>query len=315
MSIFKTPYDTTVGRSLVLTTTLGTIKEYMITKDHTRGTTIPYESRQVSPELIGITEDAAYVPSFVHPLLVESKITGNCLAIDLRPFTTVQKPPLPFKVIVRNKADYNLALIRQATTKLWLTQGPSVFNCLSTFPCSVFASWISERVSFRFALTALEQFQLAVIAAYYYQTLFLENEPTQEERNLISDITRRSLNGPSEIVWETIKKIPHITNISDFSIAVKEIIENPRLENFNAGILISILKGSWFGTHAMDLIAVALEHPPTWVCLVYTAMAERTFKNSVISKSAEKYGRRGADKVFIQNFVRLVEPLIEKTNT
>jgi hypothetical protein len=71
--------------------------------------------------------------------------------------------------------------------------------------------------------------------------------------------------------------------------------------------LLTIVRNSWFGTNAKDYIAVALEHPPTWMAIVYTAIVERTYKNSMIYRVAEKAGKRGGAEEFIKNYTALVK--------
>jgi hypothetical protein len=76
--------------------------------------------------------------------------------------------------------------------------------------------------------------------------------------------------------------------------------------------LITILKSSWFGNNAAELLAVSLEHPPTWVSLVYTSLSERSFKNANLSKIVERYGKNNADNEFTRSFVSLVDSVTYK---
>jgi hypothetical protein len=58
------------------------------------------------------------------------------------------------------------------------------------------------------------------------------------------------------------------------------------------------------------MVAVALEHPPTWIAILISAFTERSFKNSQISKLTERsnYKRDG------DNFVRAVSKLLQVTS-
>jgi hypothetical protein len=70
---------------------------------------------------------------------------------------------------------------------------------------------------------------------------------------------------------------------------------------------LTVTRNSWYGTNAKEIISVALEHPPTWAAIVFTALNERTFKNSMIYKIAERFGKRGASDEFIDSYISLVK--------
>lgn len=97
-----------------------------------------------------------------------------------------------------------------------------------------------------------------------------------------------------------------MTGIKDFCAQVKEITENNRLQAFEEGILVNLLIASWFGTNAREMIAVALEHPPTWIALVYAAFTEKSYKNTVISKIAYRYLGSKGENDFVRSLVSLI---------
>ena len=302
MSIFRTPYQTTVGRNYlkVMGKTVNAIAQSIIIEEDKD------QTGQDQPYLHLIAGDSTFqesIAGFVHPLEVKSSNDKNYLCMDVRPFVYVD--PRQVGYVVRNKSEFNLAKARLISNKSWIINTPQSISGLSLVPCSVFASWISEGISHRFSLDPLDQLRLAIICSFYYQTLFLDKSVFEsEEVERMNSICIKATKAPAKIVYETTAKIQKLDGITDFCDTVKAILENTRLSEFNAGLLITVLKNSWFGANAADMLAVSLEHPPTWVSLLYAAMSERTYRNSTISKICERYSR---DNAFIKAFVQLIE--------
>lgn len=306
MSVFKTPYQTTVGKNLVAHAVEKTLKEVVV----------------INPEVIDSTHSAGHdiqmgyingvylaesnVPAFVHPYLIKTLDQREVLFMDYRPFVKIN-PIDQTKVIIRNNNEYNLAKARHFSTKHWLISDPVSMLSVSSVPASVFASWISEGISHRFALDPLDQLKLSIISAFYYQSLFYqEDEFDKDTRQKMASGCIRYCRGPANIVFEVTDQIGKLGSVTDFCDNVKTIINNPRLTQLNSGLLITILKSSWFGNNAAELLAVSLEYPPTWISLVYTSLTERSFKNANLSKIVERYGKNNADNEFTRSFVSLV---------
>lgn len=302
MSIYKTAYNTTVGSAFVTSKTINAVKHVLIAA--------PTNSdSSTEPILRSISGSSSYeneVPGFVHPLLVTAIDKKEYLFSDVRPFVKI----VGEDVIIKNTSEYKLLKARLVTTKAWITIGPDALSGISILPQQVFSAWISEAIRQRFALDPLDQLKLAVIACFYYQSLFVDQSTFDEEtKDKFMANCIRSVKAPAKLVIEVIQKIDNLSNIESFCKTVQVILENPRLEHFNAGLLISILKGSWFGTNSAEIVGVSLEHPPTWISLIYISIAERTYRNSNLSKITERFLKGGAENYFTRGFVSLAKSI------
>lgn len=312
MSFFKTAYDTTVGRGFSSKKIVDSIREMLIVSppDNILTTNTSGDEKISYAFITGRPVVESNIPSFAHPIEITALHSSKreYLAIDVRPYVRVLDNNGEVQVSIKNKTEYTLARARLAAAKIWLTSGPEVLSGFSSLPCSIFSSWISENVAHRFMLDPLDQLRLAVVAAFYYQTLFVtEHEFNAEQRDKFNAVCIKALRAPAKIVFETTDKISKLENITDFCETVKTILENPRLENFNAGLLVTILKGTWFGTNAAEMLGVSLEYPPTWISLVYASMSERTYRDSNLAKISERFSKRNADNFFTRGFVSLAQ--------
>lgn len=313
---YRTAYDTTVGKSFQMHKVIKAIQESAIRDGafhHTYGLIQENDYKTIPWFVAGQTDSEAQIPFFNHPILVDlAEKDEKALCIDIRPFAIYNKNAMNQDITdealrIRNRMELSLAKLRMATNLIWIDKNPLTLREISFVPMAVFAHWISESVSKRFGLSARDQAIIAIIACYYYYSLFIPREELDSgEVNRLTASTMKSLRFPAILVEEVFSKIAPMTGIKDFCAQVKEITENNRLQAFEEGILVNLLIASWFGTNAREMIAVALEHPPTWIALVYAAFTEKSYKNTVISKIAYRYLGSKGENDFVRSLVSLI---------
>ena len=313
---YRTSYDTTVGKSFQMHKVVRAIQESAIkdgTSQRTYGlinsdqfTTIPWF-------IAGQMDSEAQIPFFNHPILIELlNQEEKVFCIDIRPYASFNKNSMdqnnPDEALkIRNRMELSLAKLRMGLNLLWVEKNPITLREISFIPMAVFANWIAESISKRFGLSPRDQAVIGVISCYYYFSLFVDRLDLDEnEINRLIASTMKALKFPASIVEEVFDKLPSMANIKDFAKAIKDITENTRLQAFDEGVLVNVLIASWFGTNAREMIAIALEHPPTWIALVYTAFTEKSYKNTVISKIAYRYLGNKGENDFVRSLVSLI---------
>ena len=252
------------------------------------------------------SHDIGSLSVFTHPIVKQKDHDENNVYIDLRSFTRLDKASGDYVIKLNNEAIYEIN--RAHLNEVWVNRDPFVLLNISPVPITVFAGWISENIARRFALTPREQLSLAIFSAYYYYCLFTDNDKFDEEdtNRIISSISR-NLRCSSMDVIEILDKTPFvIENLKTFCTLLEEVTGSVRLKNFSLPVIYQLLNNSWFGLNARELIGVALEHPPTWIALVHAAYTERTYRNTVLARSAEKK----ASKAAIDSFNRSIYNLI-----
>lgn len=304
MTICKTAYDTTVGKGVILTKVLNALKEAVIKESiQYQGMDIARTSEIFSFFLCGQYSLEASIPSFAHPLLFDLKnISGRedvrYLVSDVRQSTRYDK--VKNKHFSFNKIEFEVSKLRLILNTAWLELRPELLRDISPVPVGVFASWISENVARKYNLDQRDQLNIAIIATAFYQMQFLETDVVNVESASFVNSIIRSTRASAKDVIPLLEQVEKLGNIKEFCFAVRTILQNPRLEDFNEGVLIAILGSTWFGSHAREILATALEHPPTWISIVYSSLIERSFRNSPIAKISDRYsGSKGGD-----NFLR-----------
>lgn len=316
MAIFKSAYDTTVGKS---SNNLSKIKNAILETVIKEGPwgfdyNLAATCDEIHPMFIASRADSeANIPFFIHPMIVTTeqiKRTETMVCTDIRSFASYNKNSQDENDIlnVRNRMELDLASIRTVLNIVWINDRPMNLRDISSVPTAVFASWISETIAKRYALDPKDQLTIMVIACIYYSTLFSEHsEISEEERVRVSGSIIKITRAPALFVNDVFDKITEMSNIKDFCKNIKDICDNTRLQDFNEGVLVSLLITSWFGTNSKEMLAVALEHPPTWIAIVYSSFVERTYKNSGIAKISQRYAQAKGETDFVRALVSLIK--------
>lgn len=315
MAIFKTAYDTTVGKAANIAKIKNAIIETII-HEGVWGFDYNLASAEdgIRPMFIASKADSeANIPFFIHPMIVsldQIKKEEVMVCTDIRSFASYNKNSQNEHDIlnVRNKMELDLARIRTVLNIVWIKDRPMSLRDISTIPTAVFGNWVSETIAKRYALDPKDQMTIMILACIYYNTLFSPSSKIDEEDHVrVAGSIIKMTRAPSGMVSEIFDKVTDMSGIKDFCTNIREICQNTRLDDFNEGVLVSLLITSWFGTNSKEMLAVALEHPPTWIAIVYSSFVERTYKNSGIAKISQRYAQGKGETDFVRSLVAVIK--------
>jgi len=277
MAIFYSSYDTTFGKKLNVEPSINAIvkaSNYFNISDD------PYK---IIDNNVDIPVD---IPHFSHPLNVGMGKDSK-LFIDVRGF--VQTNKLTGENKVNSSVDYEMMVNRVILESLFRQNPVLLCNTLDIYPASIFGSWFSENISKRFGLAIEDQFKIQIFSIYYYYSLF-ENINDKPDSNNVLKITQkiaRATGINSDTIFSIIGDRPYVNDINDYCEQLEDVSNNIRLKGFNAIAVYPLLKSTWYGHNANELVAVSLEHIPTFISILYAAITERAYKRSNLSKMLE----------------------------
>lgn len=245
----------------------------------------------------------------VHPPAVGDDGDNVVIVVDMRPFGKYDSSNAEF--IVRNSIEYNLMKHRAALNSIWINENTNHLRDVSPLPMAIYCAWVSENIARRFALDPKEQLQLAILAGIFYNSLFTDDphELSERDKLRVTNAITRAVRCQATDVLEVLDQVSVIADLRDFCQKAGDVTGSVRLKEMNAGLLISILGNTWFSANGAELVAVALEHPPTWLTIVLAAFSERTYKNSGIARLTERSGLRDLGKDYVRAVLRLIEHL------
>jgi hypothetical protein len=318
MPFFDDSYHTTAG-AVNHTQKLETALRESFIKEGSTFPTLNVESvGDYKPGFItGFRESESEIPLFTHPIMIKNIGTVNYLITDLRYYIrknnegAVEASSAVVNQNVKNKTEFNFAKTRAVLNLVWLNRGADEIKNTLGFAGIVFSTWIAEAISKAYALDYNDQLKIQVLASFYYQSLFIDDRLFDEDtRQKMAIHTIKAARVNPSYIDDIFKQIEAMDNIHDFCEYVKKITENVRLQHFNFAMLLTIIRNSWYGTNSKEVISVALEHPPTWIAVVYTALNEKSYKSSMIYRIAERQSKNGASHEFNKAFTSLVQTRI-----
>jgi len=306
MSIFKTAYDTIACKDMQVEKIKNAILEAKVQYEL-------FDGELPDTYLVKKNRNAiATIPSFAHPMAVHFRGDDkDSLVCDIRDLVRYDPQTSDYKIVA--ESDHTLAMMRLALNHIWMTEmGVAELRDMPIIAVQVYAAWISQSIARRLGLDPQDQLKLCMFAAYFYCSLFIEKDKELTSRDgmkfttAITAATRCSANDAMAFIDEVSER--QINSISDFCAQAEDVVGSIRLRDLNPGLLIAIVGGTWFGANSRELVAVSLEHPPTWLALLMMALGAKKYKKAVLSNIAEVWGQRNAGL----NYIRSIQAL---TNT
>lgn len=254
--------------------------------------------------LYGLGDSEKAVMPLNHPLV---SVPNKWIALDLRNYVRVNQDGTSYEI--RNESEYHTAVTRFILTGLWYTGKQSSFYSLELAHFA-FSSWLSDNLASKFGLDLGDKLKLRILANIYYSRLFSDDV---EEDELDKLLIRAKNDGLiSDLFKEVYSQVTELSTIEDFCVACYEVTGNVRLKNLDYVVLANIVNNNWVGSNGKELILLALEHPATWITLVYAAITQRSFKKNFVTTVVERLSKRGKDEVFAKQLEGIVRNCVEE---
>lgn len=253
---------------------------------------------QLHPVLLyGLSDVEKDIPVFHHPIV---NTDHNWIALDLRPYVKVNDTRDGYEV--KNEAEVQLAVQRLVLTGMWFTGKQSAIYSLKLGHFA-FAAWLSDNLTRKFGLDLNHQLQLRVLALIYYARLFTNQFGLEDMQKLMIRCKEDIL--VPRLIEEVYERAGALETIDDFCTACYAVTNNIRLKGLDFTVLSNVLANNWPGPQGKELALLSLEHPPTWLTLVYISLTQRSFKKSAIATTVDRLDKRGKGQEFLDAFTVL----------
>lgn len=238
------------------------------------------------------------VTPFNHPLISHN---NNWIALDLRTMVTASSVGEGFEI--RNESEYRFALVRFGLSGLWCTgQQTKLYNF--SLAHYTFSSWLSDNLTSKFGLDISDKYKLLILSAIYYSRLFTDTPVEDEVDKLI--IRLKEYGVVPELIREVYSKLDKLDTIEDYCSNCYTVTDNLRLKNLDYTVLTNVVSTNWIGLNGKEISLLALEHPPTWISMVYASLTYKSFKRNHVTSIVEKESKRGKG----DNFLKQLHPVI-----
>lgn len=291
--MFNHTYETTACSAYSLRDIVTSLQKAKINGELEKATT---SKGHPLKDVLYVTPYSRAIPPFHHPVEIEDNRGNKFLVVDQRPNMSQARDGT---VRVSQSSNFEFMNLRAAIEWLWVNGFSNDLQLLGQIPFRSFSRLVSENIVRRLGLPADAQQKIAALTGYYYQCLFLEQETLSEDDKLKMALRVRNYLGiPVEITLPLIESLGVLKDLQSYCDAVISTIENPRLNSLNPAFMISISAGVWFGPAAKEIVAAALEYPPAFLALIFTALNDRTMHGAQLTKLVDSIAKPNTAQEF-----------------
>lgn len=269
-------------------------------------------TRVVGKDLRVLLPGEATLKPFGHPVFVEAGDNSYFVG-DTRSCTKENSQTGAFSIT--SISEYHIWLHRLVVQKRWQLYSPSDIYNLGAFQVRIYARWIADNIKRRFGIEPNEHMRLMAIAAYFFYCMNdIPNGQSdfysETDINQIATVIARNTSTDVDTVISIMNEVPIMYSVDDLIRAIQKSSGTMRLDKFNNVMLYSIIGGTWFGTNAREIAAIAVEHPPTFAVLLYNALTNKGYTNSGLAQTVKPYMKHADALSFKANFdLMLMESL------
>lgn len=256
----------------------------------------------------GIASNNEDIPAFSHPFRVEME--GNPFYfVDTRAYIQVERDG---SKRYTNVADYRFQIIRAVLNQHWEEESRDLINTGELGPL-IFCRWLSEAIVRRLGLGPAEQARVMTVTLFYWHSLFRDGpEEAFDEKEKMRILTKLNQISsiPTTLSMEIVDEIEVMPNLESYVETLKRVVGSSRLESLNPALLFAMLGGSWFGLNAKETIAVATEHPPTFLAIVLSALETRSYRKSILGRLVYDNDKRDRGKTFSRSVYQIIHQYV-----
>lgn len=299
MAIFYSPYETTIGSKFNTDRSQAAIRQSL-------GLRYPWMKINEANKTIFIYPNPV-VPTFSHPLTLETVKGLTYTVCDLSSFIRERQEG---EYVVANKPLFSLQTIRTVLTADLINNGTRSIKSLSPNVVKTYVDLITSSLSMAFSLNNEEVLALRSLSGWMYYSM-LHNDPYAGELEFDALIAKlaREINIPSSFLYRYIDQ-EFYKNVGDFLEKLRQKITNPAVQKINEGLFYTVIAKNlnanvWIGLEKQEILAMSVEHIPTFVATLVICLSEQVFRNAGLTKMALRNFAR--DKA---NFILAVNSIV-----
>jgi hypothetical protein len=308
-AVFKTPYATTLLQGYEVTVA-GIRAELARARAGGELTSVRTSSNNPVPGVFEVPPYVKSIASYTHPIEIPPTWGQGIddVVIDTRAFTKrLENGNLA--AAAGQQADWDFYKLYARLTRLWMGGYQNDFKHLGHIAPTVFIRWLTGVIVSRLNLTPFDQVGVSAVVGYYFYCLFLNEEEVDDAEKLkIAAQVARVTQIPPHKVQEYLDRVERKPmSIEDLVVALRQSVETQRFDKLAPALIYQMINGHWWGAHAREIIGVALEYPPAFYAVLYSAFNNKGVRRAIFAEQALKIKRGDEDTSFSLNVARFIE--------
>jgi len=253
-------------------------------------------------KIIPITNSRSGIPYLTQPYYTD--ILEEAVIVDMRYFISKQSKQDDFTVT--NRREFNSNLIKAILYAKWLKEDYTFFK-VNLVDCGIyFNKVIGSKLKQHFNLDPAKSFELQVTLAIYWAGMVDEDFYDRDDYTMYV-ATRRYINHSNETFTRVKSKINKMKNVNELVMSLKNVADSVKTRNLDTSVFLTMVSSVTFGFQIKTDIAIAMEFPPYWCSMVFSALSDKSFKRTYIVGQARK-----DNGVIVREITKLTKDLIKE---
>lgn len=188
---------------------------------------------------------------------------------------------------------------------------PSDVISFNDLPMTVYGSWTAMNTGRRLDLSPDVTAKVMMTMQLFYTLRGFTGELKPQEKQTLAMALSRKLRVDLNAHFQLIENMSHesYANLTGILQFITDQHWSARLDNLKSADLFNILRTSWLGgANPISMVTTAVEFPPAFISLVYTAAQHRFYQQKTpIGQVVKNLDRGNIVKAFIYSLRDLIE--------
>lgn len=313
MTIFVDPYHTPIGMAFDTRKVVKELEQSAV-RESLHDTNLGVRSENgITPVFVtGCRDSESGIPPFTHPISVKISNGSEYLFTDMRLFIRAGTQLYNLSQGIRRMEEFEFTKYRAIASLAWAAGDRGRFQMAMQFGGSVFSAWIAQAIGRTERLAPTDQMKIQLVALAYYFSLFNPGAVDYKEDDgmrlsvstYASDVMPNMSKTSADAILKTLNPM---SSFNDMCGQISETIQSSLLKGLDSRTVLNLLANGWFATNGAEILKVAMEHPPTWVSILYFCIAYNNYSKTMIGQTIQAQGRGGKSEGFKQAYKAMVD--------
>ena len=316
------PYKTAVGLYTSNNKLSVTLAKFITL--HQDITKLSYEFRSPSEAklvfITGCNDIERDLPVWNHPMVITMPNNDNYVVIDMRPYVRVPNEDMvDISSYATIGGGFTYNIVRALYTAV-VTKGkhdndgmrPAEISAVEKTVSMGFMRWFVNSIVTSINLGS-ERAILQIVVLHYILSIMYDQDVTADNADVIYFKIARYLPGANNNVAVVKKTLENVAVLNprdavDLCDNIKAVMPNTRITDINTKVIYSVIGGTWKGPNPSESIAMAFEHIPTLISILYSAADPKGFKFSKLTTYLKDNSRENG----INDFLKTVDIFVKE---
>lgn len=237
-----------------------------------------YDIYELTP--INTSVDTFVLPIAYDPMDENKDKDASDIIVDVRPFTRLDRMQ---NVVVNNYPEYYFNMDTAVLTRRWQDAELHVPQKLLL---KVWAQWLGTNLITKLNIEPTLQPTVNIITAFYLYCMLngIEGSINPSELRRMSVNIGYATYATNQTVLDVIDLLDEpITSLPGYIFALRKSGSN-RFDKLTPGFIFSIVQFGWYGQSVARITGAALEFPPVFIAMVYSAIYQDAYNKTAIGR-------------------------------